>query len=122
MSSSKKANKIAKSKTVPSPDRLPKKKSSTYSALSTEYVQESDDDNDGDDKQVETEDDSLPENPANAMPKINGKSLAPDKSDISSENEGGEESEEDTGSDDEEVSRQQTPKPVKDAKSVEPYF
>jgi hypothetical protein len=115
-------NKAAKSKKAPVPKKA-EKKPATVSALSTEYVEDSDDESDG--KESESEDDSLPEDPADALPKSNGKLPAPDGSESSSENESEseEESQEESGDDDEEEdSPKQTPQAVKPATYVNSSF
>ena len=111
-------NKAAKSKRAAVPKK-PEKNPTSTSALSTEFVEESDDESDN--KQSESEDDSLPEDPTDALPKSNGKLPAPDGSESSSENESEseEESQEESGDDEEEDSPKQTPQAVKPTKLVE---
>jgi hypothetical protein len=106
-------NKAARRKKASVLKKKPEKKpSTTFSALSSEYVQDSD--LDDDEKDSESENDSLPEDPADALPKSNGKLPAPDGSSSESENESESEEEDEEQSEDE--APQQSSQSLKPAK------
>ena len=87
------------------PKKAPKQPAATVTNFkSTEYIQDSDQDEvDKSDEDLNSDDESLPENPADAVPKANGKLPAPSGSSSSSEDES--ESEEDSSSEDDEVTK-----------------
>ncbi|TVY87651.1 hypothetical protein LAWI1_G004938 [Lachnellula willkommii] len=104
-------NKVAKNKKTAVPKKPEKIPTTTSAALSSEFVEESDEESDG--KQSESENDSLPENPIDSLPKSNGKLPAPDGSESSSENESESEgSQEESGDDDEEEPSKHKAQPV----------
>jgi hypothetical protein len=96
------------------PKKAPKQPAATLTNFkSTEYIQDSDQDEvDKSDEDSNSDDESLPENPADAVPKTNGKLPAPPGSSSSSEDES--ESEEDSSSEGDEVAK----KPSNDAKKA----
>lgn len=105
-------SKETKIKKAPVAKKKPEKKSSNYSALSAEYVLESDDENS--DKQSESGDESLPEYPADVEPRVTD-NLSETNSESSSEEES--ESEGRSEDDEEEDSPKPTTKPVKEARA-----
>jgi len=106
-------NKVAKNKKAAVPKKPEKIPTTTNAALSSEFVEESDEESDG--KESDSEDDSLPENPIDALPKSNGKLPAPDGSESSSENESESEkgSQEESGDDEEAEPSKKDIQPVK---------
>lgn len=110
-------NKAAKSKKASAPKKKPEKEpDTTFSALSSEYVQDSD--LEDDEKESESEDDSLPADPVDALPKSNGKLPAPDGSSSESESESESEEEDEEGS--EEEAPKQSSQSLKPAKYATP--
>ncbi|TVY46876.1 hypothetical protein LOCC1_G002795 [Lachnellula occidentalis] len=108
-------NKVAKTKKAVVPKKSEKIPTTTSATLSSEFVEESDEDSDG--KESESEDDSLPENPIDALPKSNGKLPAADGSESSSENESQSEgSQEESGADEEEEPSKKDIQPVEAVK------
>ena len=85
--------------------KAPKQPAATLTNFkSTEYIQDSDQDEaDKSDEDSNSDDESLPENPADAVPKTNGKLPAPSGSSSLSEDES--ESEEDSSSEDDDVAK-----------------
>ncbi|TVY36548.1 hypothetical protein LSUB1_G005557 [Lachnellula subtilissima] len=109
-------NKVAKNRKAAVPKKLEKIPTTTNAALSSEFVEESDQESDG--KESDSEDDSLPENPIDALPNSNGKLPAPDGSESSSENESESEkgSQEESGDDEEAEPSKKDIQPVKAVK------
>ena len=92
------ARDIEKSKKGPASEKPTRKAPAPVSALSTEFVQESDEEDSYSKKSSDSDDESLPANPAKEVPKVNGKAAPPV---VSSSSESGSESPE-SGSEDEE--------------------